>query len=148
MSITNEQVSAIARVFLRMALGVSFLVSAGDRFGLLGAYGSKNVSWGDWSHFVQFVAVLNWFVPKVLISVIAWVETVIEVGLGLALLAGIYPRIVAWSSALLLLLFALTMTVALGITAPISYSVFTTAAGALLLGTVAVGAHSAPETAV
>jgi len=41
---------------------------------------------GDWKHFVQYVAVLNWFVPKVLIKGLAVLETVIEFGLGVALL--------------------------------------------------------------
>lgn len=140
---TNEQTLRAARIFLRWALGVTFLVAVADRFGMLGPYGSKNVSWGDWRHFVQYVGVLNWFLPKRLIPALACVETVIETLLGLALLAGIYQRVVAWCSAALLLSFALTMSIALGIVAPLSYSVFTAAAGALLLG--AVAAPRAPR---
>src|SRR6266853_3475884 len=124
----NERVLQIARVFLRLALGITFLVAIGDRFGWLGPYGTKNVSWGDWTHFVQYVAVLNWFVPKSLIPGLAVLETIVELGLGIALLLGIYQRVVAWSSAVLLMSFALTMSMALGITAPLSYSVFTAAA--------------------
>ena len=135
---TDQRILQIARVFLRFALGITFLVSIADRFGLLGHYGSRNVSWGDWKHFVQYVAVLNWFVPKVLINGVAILETVIECGLGIALLIGLYPRIVAWSSAALLISFALTMSVALGMVAPLSYSVFSAAGAALLLGAVAV----------
>lgn len=134
----NERVLQIARVFLRLALGITFLSSIGDRFGWLGAYGSKNVSWGDWTHFVQYVAVLNSFVPKSLIPGLAVLETVIELGLGIALVLGIYQRVVAWSSATLLMSFALTMSLALGITAPLSYSVFTALGAASLLGAVAV----------
>jgi uncharacterized membrane protein YphA (DoxX/SURF4 family) len=134
----NERVLQIARVFLRLALGITFLFSICDRFGWLGPYGSKNVSWGDWTHFVQYVAVLNSFLPKSLIHGLAVLETIIELGLGIALLLGIYQRVVAWSSAALLMLFALTMSIALGITAPLSYSVFTAFGAALLLGAVAV----------
>src|SRR5260370_39446173 len=134
----NERVLQIARVFLRLALGITFLFSIGDRFGWLGPYGGKNVSWGDWTHFVQYVAQLNSFVPKSLIPGLAVVETIIELGLGIALLLGIYQRVVAWSSAALLMTFALTMSIALGITAPLSYSVFTALGAALLLGAVAV----------
>jgi uncharacterized membrane protein YphA (DoxX/SURF4 family) len=133
----SERISQIVRLYLRLALGITFLVSIGDRFGLLGPYGARNVSWGDWSHFKQYVAILNWFVPKALIPGLAGVETLIELVLGIALLLGIYQRTVAWSSAALLMSFALTMSVALGITAPLSYSVFTAAGGALLLGAVA-----------
>ena len=134
----NERVLQIARVFMRLALGITFLFSIADRFGWLGAYGSRNVSWGDWTHFVQYVAQLNSFVPKSLIPGLSVLETIIELGLGIALLLGIYQRVVAWSSAALLMSFALTMSIALGITAPLGYSVFTALGAALLLGAVAV----------
>jgi hypothetical protein len=134
----NERVLQIAKIFVRLALGITFLVSIGDRLGWLGAYGSKNVSWGDWTHFVQYVAALNSFLPKSLIPGLAVLETIIELALGIALLLGIYQRVVAWSSAVLLMSFALTMGIALGITAPLSYSVFTAVGAALLLGAVAV----------
>jgi len=150
----NERVLQIAKVFVRLALGLTFLVSIGDRLGWLGAYGSKNVSWGDWIHFVQYVAVLNPLVPKTLIPGLAVLETIIELGLGIALLLGIYQRVVAWSSVGLLMSFALTMSIALGITAPLSYSVFSALGAALLLGAVAVphaarssaGTHSTAES--
>jgi uncharacterized membrane protein YphA (DoxX/SURF4 family) len=135
---SHQRVLQIARVFVRLALGITFLVSIGDRFGWLGPYGSKNVSWGDWTHFVQYVAVLNWFVPQSLLPALAVLETIIELALGIALLLGVYQRVVAWSSAALLMSFALTMSTALGVTAPLSYSVFTALGAALLLGAVAV----------
>lgn len=134
---TNERMSQIARVFLRVALGVAFLVAIGDRFGLLGKYGATNVSWGDWSHFTQYVAVLNPFVPHRLIPALAALETAIELVLGVALLAGVYQRFVALTSAALLMSFALTMSFALGVVAPLSYGVFTAVGAAFLLGAVA-----------
>jgi len=150
---SHQRVLQIARVFVRLALGITFLVSIGDRFGWLGPYGGKNVSWGDWTHFVQYVAVLNWFVPKSLLPALAILETTLELGLGIALLLGVYQRVVAWSSAALLMSFALTMSIALGITAPLSYSVFTALGAALLLGAVVMPhavrssakTHSEPE---
>jgi uncharacterized membrane protein YphA (DoxX/SURF4 family) len=135
--LTNERVLKLATILLRLALAITFLVAVADRFGALGPYGARNVAWGDWNHFVQYVAVLNWFVPKALIPALSVLETVIETVLGLALLVGIYPRIVAWCSAALLLSFALTMSLALGIVAPLSYSVFSAFAAAFLLGAVA-----------
>lgn len=133
----NERLSQIARILFRVALGITFLVSVADRFGFLGPYGTKNISWGDWKHFVEYVAVLNWFVPKALVPILAVLETAIETILGVALLPGIWQRTVAWCSAGLLLSFALTMSVALGVVAPLSYSVFTAFGGALLLGAIA-----------
>jgi len=111
---SHLRVLQIAKVFLRLALGNTFLLAIGGRFGWLGPYGSKNVSWGDWTHFVQYVDVLNWFVPKSLIPGLAVLETIIELGLGIALLLGIYQRVIAWGSALLLMSFAATMSLALG----------------------------------
>jgi uncharacterized membrane protein YphA (DoxX/SURF4 family) len=133
---TNERILQVAKILLRLFLGITFLVSVADRFGLLGAYGARNVSWGDWKHFVQYVAVLNWFVPKTLIPAVSILETLIETFLGIALLAGVWQRVVSWCSACLLLSFAVTMSMALGIVAPLSYSVFTAFGAALLLGAV------------
>ena len=147
---TKERIFQIARVFLRLSLGITFLIAIGDRLGLLGPYGSRNVSWGDWTHFVQYVALLNWFVPRALIPGLAVLETIIELGLGVMLVLGIYQRVVAWSSAALLMSFVLTMSIALGIIAPFSYSVFTALGGALLLGAVAPAptARRSPRLAV
>src|SRR5271168_2040920 len=134
---SNERILQLTRVVVRVALSGAFLVAVADRLGLLGPYGSRNVSWGYWKHFEDYVAVLNWFVPKGLIPALSTLETVIETGLGLGLLVGFYPRIVAWSSAVLLSSFALTMTIALGVLAPLGYGVFTAIGAALLLGAIA-----------
>jgi hypothetical protein len=133
---TNERIQQIGRITLRFCLSAAFLSAIGDRFGWWGGYGAKNVSWGDWTHFLQFVSELNPFVPKALIPTLGAVETAIEFALAVALLSGFYQRIVAWASAALLMSFALTMSFALGILAPLGYSVFTAAAAALLLGAV------------
>jgi putative oxidoreductase len=140
---TDERILQITRVVLRVALASAFLAAVADRLGLLGPYGSRNVSWGDWKHFEDYVAVLNWFLPKTIIPALSTLETVIEIGLGLGLLVGIYPRVVAWSSAVLLCSFALTMTIALGLLAPLGYGVFTAVGAALILGAI-----SAPHRVV
>jgi hypothetical protein len=145
---SNERILQLTRVVVRVALASAFLIAVVDRLGLLGPYGSRNVSWGDWKHFEDYVAVLNWFVPKALVPALSTLETVIETGLGLGLLVGFYPRIVAWSSAVLLCSFALTMSIALGILAPLGYGVFTAIGAALLLGAIATPrALGAAETA-
>jgi len=133
-ALTRDRILRLSCVALRIALASAFLVAIADRFGLLGPYGSRNVSWGDWKHFTQYVAILIWFLPRFLIPAVAATETSVEALLGIWLLTGLWPTIAAWSSAALLLSFALTMSIAQGIVAPISYSVFSVAAGALLLG--------------
>ena len=96
----------------------AFLSAIADRFGLYGKYGALGVSW-DWTHSLQFVAYLNWFIPKALIPTLGAVETIIEFGLAVALLVGVCQRIVAWSSAVLLMSFAVTRTIALGVKVPL-----------------------------
>ena len=119
--------------FLRIALAIGFLSAVADRFGLWGPPGSPGVAWGDLTRFNAYVAKLNWFIPAGLIPVVGWASTLAETGLALALLIGWNLRWVSLASALLLLSFAATMTVALGPKAPLDFSVFTAAAAAFLL---------------
>lgn len=60
--------------------------------------------------------------------------TIAEISLGLALIIGLYLRRVAYSSAVLLALFALAMTFSVGIKSPLNSSVFVDAGAAWLLG--------------
>lgn len=77
----SKLLSVSSSVFLRFALGISFLSAVGDRFGLWGAFAAETL-------------------------------------LGVLLLLGWQTRIAALLSGVLLLLFALTMTGALGIKVP------------------------------
>jgi hypothetical protein len=57
-----ENGTDVVRLFARFALGASFLSAVGDRFGLWGLYGAKNVSWGNFAHFVEYTgAVMSIF---------------------------------------------------------------------------------------
>jgi hypothetical protein len=86
-------------------------------------------------HFTAYTARLNWLVPPVLIPALTSIATCAEVALGLALVFGISTRIAALLSGLLLLLFALSMTVVLGLKSPPDPSVFSASATAFLLAT-------------
>ena len=127
------QMKDFSSVFLRLALGLSFLSAVADRFGLWGSVGQRNVAWGDFAHFVAYTGKLNWFMPPATIPALAWASTVAEILLGVALVVGVFTRIAAFLSGCLLLLFALSMTFALGVKAPLDYSVFTASAAAFLL---------------
>jgi len=120
-------------VFLRLALGASFLSAVADRFGLWGAFGQPNIAWGDFTHFTAYTAKINWFVPQAAVPVLARTATLAELLLGLALILGLYVRFAAVLSGILLLLFAVPMTFALGVKAPLNYSVFSASASAFLL---------------
>ena len=119
--------------FLRIALAASFLSAVADRFGLWGTSATPGVSWGNMIRFDAYVAKLNWFAPALVIPLLAWVSTIAEALLAFGLLVGWQLRWFALASALLLLSFAVTMTLALGVKPPLDYSVFTAAAAAFLL---------------
>lgn len=134
----SQQANTIqwAALTLRWALAISFLSAVADRFGMWGPPGATLVGWGDWQHFIAYTAKLNSFLPVVLIQPAGVLATILEVVFSIALIAGIYLRYTAYASGMLLLLFALTMTFALGVKAPLNYSVFSAAAGAFLLGAI------------
>ena len=100
----------------------------------LGRLWQPNVSWGDYARFVDYTAKLNWFLPAAMIPTLAMIATAGETILGLLLVFGWKTRIAALLSGLLLISFALTMTLALGVKAPLNLSVFSVAGGALFLG--------------
>ena len=124
-------------VFLRLALGVSFLSAVADRFGVWGGYGQPNVAWGNYARFVDYTAKLMWFVPAAIVPALAIIATAAESLFGILLVLGWKTRITALLSGVLLTVFALTMTMALGVKAPLNFSVFSAAGGALFLGTCA-----------
>ena len=123
-------------VYLRVALGVGFLSAVADRFGWWGRFARGHVAWGDFGHFIAYTAKLNWFLPPAAVPAVAWASTVAEVVLGVMLIVGIAVRTAAFLASLLLTLFALAMTFALGIKAPLDASVFSAAAGAWVLAEV------------
>ena len=133
----NGTLATFSSVFLRFALGISFLSAVADRFGLWGAYGNPNVAWGNYSLFLNYTAKLNWFLPAAMIPALALISTAAETILGLLLVLGWKTRITALLSGVLLIIFALTMTMALGVKAPLDASVFSAAGGSLLLATCA-----------
>ena len=128
-----NRLANFSSVFLRLALGASFLSAVADRFGLWGTFGEPNIAWGDFTHFTAYTAKINWFVPQAAVPVLAWTATLAELLLGLALILGFYTRFAAVLSGILLLLFAVTMTLALGVKAPLNDSVFSASASAFLL---------------
>lgn len=120
-------------VFLRYALGVGFLSAVADRLGLWGAFGQPNVEWGNFSRFLEYTQTLNWWVPARLIPLLGVIATGAETLFGLLLIFGWHTRATALLAGLLLLTFALAMTLALGIKAPLNFAVFTGVGGAFLL---------------
>ena len=125
--------TALAARALRLALAASFLSAVADRFGLWGPAGAPGVAWGGFDSFLAYTGQLLWYLPARWILAAGWGATVLEVVLAVGLLAGVWVRAFALASGLLLTAFAVAMTIALGPEPPLSYSVWSAAAGAFLL---------------
>lgn len=127
---------ALAQLFLRLSLGIGFLVPGLDRLGVWGPNGGTNISWGDWQHFSKYAHELMFFLPYGIAEVFAIIATAGELLFGALLIAGWYTKYAAIGSAILTLCFALCMAVSSGIVSPLSYSVFTVSAASFLLSTI------------
>lgn len=123
-----------AQLALRIALGSSFLSAVADRFGIWGLPGAPHVAWGNFDQFSAYTGHLLWMLPPSAVVALAWVATVLETALGIALLFGWRTDLCATLSGILLSMFALSMLFAFGPKPPLDASVFTAAAAAFLLG--------------
>ncbi len=137
----NKRLLRAATVFARLALAAAFLSAVADRFGLWGPPGTPNVFWGDFESFTAYTHVLAPYLPGVLVDIVAWGATIVEIVLAVGLLLGVALRWTAFASAATLLIFGISMFVFAGFETPFSASVFTAAAAALLVGS----APSAPR---
>jgi uncharacterized membrane protein YphA (DoxX/SURF4 family) len=127
--------ASFSSAFLRYALGLGFLSAVADRFGLWGPFGTPNVSWGNFSRFLEYTHTINWYAPAGMIPALGIIATAAEILFGLLLLVGWHTRATAVLSGLLLLVFGVSMALGLGVKAPLNYTVFTGAGGAFLLAT-------------
>ncbi|ASK32180.1 DoxX family protein [Chryseobacterium sp. T16E-39] len=123
----------IPQLFLRIALGLGFIIPVMDRFGLIGAPDSGKVAWGDWSHFSAYTNVLMPFLNKTGADVVGMLATLAEIAIGIGLLIGFKTKIVALGAAIITFVFAVIMIFSLGIGAPFKYPVFVFTGAGLLL---------------
>ncbi len=133
MNTIKENQQKIILIFVRLAIAIGFLSAVADRFGFWGNAGESGVAWGNFESFEAYVAFLNPYLNLALVPLISWVVTLLEIGLAVLLIIGLYLRFTALVSAFLLLSFALSMTLISGVKAPFDYSVFTAASAAILL---------------
>ncbi len=133
------------QLFLRISVAASFLSAVSDRLGFWGKAGETNVSWGNWENFVQYSNTVNSFVPEQIGNILAIVATFAEVVLAILLLIGYKTKIAAICSGVILLFFALAMTLSFGVKVPFDYSVWTGASACLLLSTLTNYSYSLDE---
>lgn len=134
---------SLARLLLRFSLGLGFVFPVLDRLGVLGAPGSRNVSWGNWHNFITYTRRMTPYASERLGNVMGGLATIGEAAFGVMLIAGVWVRIAAYGSFLLTLAFALSMLFFLGYRAPFDYSVFVVSFSSLLLGLIYENERSA-----
>lgn len=126
-----------ATVFVRLALAAGFLSAVADRLGGWGPAGRSGVAWGTWAAFVAYTGRLTGWLAGTnpgMTQCLAVIATGLEIGFGLLLLVGYRTRYAALGSGLLLLSFALSMTIsAASPKAALDYSVYLASAAAFLL---------------
>ncbi|KXH79621.1 DoxX family membrane protein [Chryseobacterium kwangjuense] len=125
----TDQNIRFPQLFLRLAIAVTMLSAVADRFGFWGA----NSAWGNWDNFEAYTRKLTFFLPESLSVVSAYAATFFEILFPLMLLLGWKTRLGAYGAGFLLLIFAFSMTFALGVKAPLDYSVWVGSAAAFLL---------------
>lgn len=125
-----------AGLILRIVLAITMLSAVADRFGIWGAPGSNGVAWGNWENFVMYTQTLNPYANKATAEILGGIATFLEVLLSLLLLFGFKTRIAALGTTFLLFLFGFAMAVSVSVKAPFDYSVWTSAAAALLLANI------------
>lgn len=118
------------------------LSAVADRFGWWGPQHSGSVAWGDFAQYTAYMQSLVPYLTGGILDAVAWAATVVEILLGLMLLAGVLLRWVAWAAMGLQAVFALSMSLFLGWEAPLSASVFSAAAAASLLALALVRAFA------
>jgi uncharacterized membrane protein YphA (DoxX/SURF4 family) len=95
-----------AILLTRFGLASTYLSGVADRFGAWGRPGAPNVSWGDFQHFVARIQASSIHPSATLALVLAWLATVLDAALGLALLIGLRTKAMAFGSGVLLFVYA------------------------------------------
>lgn len=120
----------IVKLFLRMAISFGFISAVADRFG----YWAPEVSvWGNWDNFLSYTALVNPWFPNSIIPTIGVLATASEIIFAICLIVGFKTELVAKLSGVLLLIFALSMSLSVGIKSAFDYSVFMGAGAAFAL---------------
>ncbi|MDR0194113.1 MAG: DoxX family protein [Myroides sp.] len=125
--------TTITQLFLRIAISISFLSAVGDRLGYWGKPGELNVSWGNWENFLAYSNSLNSFFSPTYGQVLALLATLSEITLAVMLLIGFKIKHSAIASGILLTLFAVAMSLSIGIKVSFDYSVWIGASACFLL---------------
>ncbi|WP_298755006.1 DoxX family protein [uncultured Psychroserpens sp.] len=122
--------SKTIKLFLRFALSIGFLSAVADRFGF---WKTELSAWGSWTNFLEYTQLINSWIPDALIALIGSIATIAEIAFAICLILGFKTELVAKLSGILLLIFAVSMTLSTGVKGALDYSVFTASAAAFAL---------------
>lgn len=125
-----------AQLLLRFALGIGFILPVLDRAGLIGKPGTSNISWGNWTNFVEYTHSMMPYVSTSMASFFGMVASIGEIICGILLLIGYKIKFAAFGGFLLTLSFALSMFFFFGYRSPFDYSVFSASFACLLLAAI------------
>jgi len=128
----------VSQFFLRLMLGIGFLLPVMDRFGWLGPAGINGTSWGNWENFISYTNSLTPYASVSTANILGLIATVGEIVFGVTLVIGYKTRLASLGSFALTLTFALSMFCFAGMRAPFTYFVFTDSAASLLLAGIPV----------
>ena len=129
MEVKNTGFIQIAIIYLRLALATAYLSSVASRFGLWG----EGMGWGNFQNFLAYTAKLNPFLPPSMIPFVGWTATIAETLFGILLIIGFRIKETAFLSGVMLILFAIGMTIGFNVKEPLDYSVYTASAASFLL---------------
>ena len=120
----------LVKLFLRFSIAAGFLSAVADRWGM---WGIEQSAWGNWDSFLDYTHVLNPWLPESTIPFLAIVATTAEFVFAICLVLGMKTELVAFLSGILLLAFAISMSLSIGVKSPLDFSVFTAAGAAFAL---------------
>ena len=127
----NRAAGVLSRL-TAVPFALDFVGAVLDRFGVLGVPGSPGVSWGSWSRFQNYTAVLLHHPGPVAVTTAAVGATAFEVALAVSLASGWRPRLVGKAAAGLFTIYLLAMAASPGADV-VRYAVLFLIGGALLL---------------
>lgn len=125
----RNKLAEFAKIYLRLALAAAYLSSVASRFGFWG----EGMGWGNFENFLAYTAKLNPFLPASWIPAVGWTATVAETVFAILLIAGFRIRETGVLSGVMLILFAIGMTLGFNAKEPLDYSVYTASAASFLL---------------
>ncbi len=126
-------------LLLRVALGIGFLSAVADRLGYWGSPGEAGVAWGNWENFIQYTGKLNFGASETTAKALGTMATILEVVFGILLIIGYKVKYIAFLSGILLLIFALSMSINTHLKNVLDSSVFVASFAAFLLALQSIG---------